>query len=293
MTLDQLKALCAVVDHGGFRAASEALHKSQSAVSIAIRNLEEELKITLFEREGYRPKLTTKGKIMVQKARVVLSQAKGMKDLAQHYAQGLEPELRIVVSEMIDMQIILNALTIIREQYPATRLTLLMENFNAPLELIEENLADIAIVGGAIWDKVEPMRFDKLSPVVLMPVVSSCSDYAGKADELTVADMDGATQVVVSDRSRDRDEKNYGVLETSVPWRVNDFLTKKQIILSGLGWGRMPLHMIGDELESGALVALCSSDFGPVQIEAFMVRTRSHPFGPVAEAFWQLMVGQE
>ncbi|WP_419905163.1 LysR substrate-binding domain-containing protein [Kiloniella sp.] len=97
----------------------------------------------------------------------------------------------------------------------------------------------------------------------------------------------------VSDRSRNRDEKNYGVLETTVPWRVNDFLTKKQIILSGLGWGRLPMHMICDELKTGRLVALSSPDFGSVGVETFMARTRSHPFGPVAEAFWDLMAGEK
>lgn len=148
MTLDQLKALCAVIDYGGFRAASEALHKSQSAISIAIKNLEQELQVSLFEREGYRPQLTTRGKVIAQKARAVLSQTRGITDLAHHYAQGIEPELRVVVSEMIDMQTVLDALSIIRDRFPATRLTLFVENFNAPLELIEDNSADIAIAGG-------------------------------------------------------------------------------------------------------------------------------------------------
>ncbi|WP_419905164.1 LysR family transcriptional regulator [Kiloniella sp.] len=196
MTLDQLKALCAVVDYGGFRAASEALHKSQSAISIAIKNLEQELRVSLFEREGYRPQLTTRGKVIAQKARAVLSQTKGISDLAHHYAQGIEPELRIVVSELIDMQTILAALTTIREQFPSTRLTLFVENFNAPLELIEENQADIAIGGDALRDKIDPTLFTKLPTVTLMPVVSDTSDYAPKAAVITATDMDGSTQVV-------------------------------------------------------------------------------------------------
>jgi len=294
MTLDQLRALCSVVDHGGFRAASEALHKSQSAISIAIRNLEEELGVDIFEREGYRPSLTDHGKVLVQKARTVLSQAKGLNDLAQHYAQGIEAELRIVVSEVFDIQHVLDVLRVIRDQYPATRLTLFVENFNAPLEILEDKEADIALVaGGELFDKIEMTRYEKLCPVRLIPVVSGCSDQAKDAAKLTVGDMDGATQIVVADRSRNRDERKYGVLETSVPWRVNDFLTKKQIILSGLGWGRVPKHMIGDELASGDLVPLSSPDFGPVEIETYISRSHGHPFGPVAEAFWDLIVHRD
>lgn len=294
MTLDQLRALIGVVDHGGFRAASEALHKSQSAVSIAIKNLEDELKVAIFERDGYRPTLTDHGKILVQKARTVLSQAKGMSDLAQHYAQGVEAELRVVVSEIFDIQQILDVFRIIRDQYPATRLTLFVENFNAPLELLEDKEADIALVaGGELFDKIERTRYETLCSVQLIPVISSCAEQASKADVLTVADMDGATQIVVTDRSRNRDERKYGVLENSVQWRVNDFLTKKQIILSGLGWGKVPGHMIGSELASGDLVALNSSDFGPVEVETFISRSINHPFGPVAEAFWNLIVNKD
>ncbi len=294
MTLDQLRALIGVVDHGGFRAASEALHKSQSAVSIAIKNLEDELKVAIFERDGYRPTLTDHGKILVQKARTVLSQARDMSDLAQHYAQGVEAELRIVVSEVFDIQQILGALRIIRDEYPATRLTLFVENFTAPLEILEDKEADIALVaGGEMFDKIEMTRYEKLCPVSLIPVVSRCSAGQKDASELTKEDLDGATQVVVTDRSRNRDERKYGVLETSVPWRVNDFLTKKQIILSGLGWGRVPLHMIRDELASGDLVSLSSSDFGPVEIETYISRTINHPFGLVAESFWNLIVHRD
>ncbi|WP_421784152.1 substrate-binding domain-containing protein [Kiloniella litopenaei] len=217
-----------------------------------------------------------------------------MSDLAQHYAQGVEAELRIVVSEIFDIQEVLRALRIIRDQYPSTRLTLFVENFSAPLEILEDKEADIAMVaGGEMFDKIEMTRYEKLCPVSLIPVVSGCSREQKDASELTKEDLHGATQVVVTDRSRNRDERKYGILETSVPWRVNDFLTKKQIILSGLGWGRVPLHMIGDELASGDLVPLSSSDFGPVEIETYISRTTNHPFGPVAEAFWNLIVQRD
>ena len=58
VTLEQWRALIAVVDAGGYAQAAEALHKSQSAVTYAVQKLEEQLGSELFDRSGYRPVLS-------------------------------------------------------------------------------------------------------------------------------------------------------------------------------------------------------------------------------------------
>ena len=50
MNFDQLTALDAIIKHGSFRNASKALNKAQSAVSIGIKNLEEQLGFSLIVR---------------------------------------------------------------------------------------------------------------------------------------------------------------------------------------------------------------------------------------------------
>ena len=47
---EELEALLAIVEHGSFRAASEKLHKAQSSVSYAIKNLEKDLGIEVFDK---------------------------------------------------------------------------------------------------------------------------------------------------------------------------------------------------------------------------------------------------
>ena len=61
MTLDQLKALDAVVLCGSIRAASQMLHKTPPAISTLIKNLEKDIDIQLLDRDGYRPSLTPEG----------------------------------------------------------------------------------------------------------------------------------------------------------------------------------------------------------------------------------------
>ena len=61
MKLDQLRAFIAVVESGSFRAAAEAIHKTQPSVSAAVKALEEQYGIVLLDRDSYRPTLTAQG----------------------------------------------------------------------------------------------------------------------------------------------------------------------------------------------------------------------------------------
>ena len=58
ISLDQWRALIAVVDAGGYAQAAQALFKSQSAVSYAVQKIESQLALKAFEIEGRRARLT-------------------------------------------------------------------------------------------------------------------------------------------------------------------------------------------------------------------------------------------
>src|SRR5438874_178808 len=68
MTYDQLVAFTSVAAEGTFTGASDALHKSQPAVSKLIRNLEGELGVVLFDRTRYRATLTDAGSVFYERA---------------------------------------------------------------------------------------------------------------------------------------------------------------------------------------------------------------------------------
>src|SRR5258705_235856 len=72
MTYDQLVAFTTVAAEGTFTSASEALHKSQPAVSKLIRNLEGELGVVLFDRAKYRATLTDAGRVFYERAAAVI-----------------------------------------------------------------------------------------------------------------------------------------------------------------------------------------------------------------------------
>ena len=72
VSLDQLQAFVAAAETGSFSAAARKLRRAQSVVSTHVANLEADLGLELFRREGRNPSLTRAGQRLLQEARVVL-----------------------------------------------------------------------------------------------------------------------------------------------------------------------------------------------------------------------------
>ena len=66
---DQLRSFLAIVDAGSFTKAAERVHKTQSAVSMHIRRLEEQLGCALFVKQGRGTRLTAEGENLIDYAR--------------------------------------------------------------------------------------------------------------------------------------------------------------------------------------------------------------------------------
>jgi LysR family hydrogen peroxide-inducible transcriptional activator len=83
MTLTELRYLVALSETGHFRKAAEQCHVSQPTLSIAIKKLEEELGICLFERSRHKITVTPTGERVVEQARTVLQETQNLLNLAE------------------------------------------------------------------------------------------------------------------------------------------------------------------------------------------------------------------
>ncbi|MBR3224799.1 MAG: LysR family transcriptional regulator [Atopobiaceae bacterium] len=95
MTLQQLRYLIAIAEHGSINAAAYNLYASQSNLSTAIRDLERELNITIFQRSNRGVTLTSDGIELLGYAREVVVQADM---LESRYAKGASSRTRLAVS---------------------------------------------------------------------------------------------------------------------------------------------------------------------------------------------------
>ncbi len=287
MTLEQLRSFCAVVESGGFHAASESLFRSQSAISIAIKNLEQELTLSLFDRSAYRPVLTAEGQIIYGKAKSILSRVEELASVAGHFAQGEETEISIALSAIAPVEQVVDVIKQIAESAPATRMRLQIENMGGTLERLLEKSVDFAIAERYMpVDHTEEVR---LTSMEMVGVISPGFPLAARYPAIHAADLDRYVQVVVRDTSRHSPKQSAGLLEGASQWLVNDFDMKKRMILSGGGWGRMPRHRIAEELADGRLLALSGQGLEPLKIDMYLFRRAGEPMGTVGERLWQLL----
>ncbi|MFW8635454.1 LysR family transcriptional regulator [Cribrihabitans pelagius] len=286
MKHDQLIALEAIVSTGTFRGAAERLHKSQSAISHTIRQLEEELELELFSRAAYRPSLTPAGKIFYREASRVLRQMQGLRTTAARLRAREEPELSIAVSATMDLDTLLPALADTGRRHPATHLRLRMEMMGGPIARLMDGKADIVLASldGVPLDDVEA---EPVAEVTIRPVASPGLNLPAGSRAISASEMQSHVQVVTAGSGGAAHEQSRDLLPGGLKWTVSDLTAKKKVILAGLGWGGLPDHMTEEERQSGALLSLNLERFPVRRTMIFKMRRRDQPAGLVARELWE------
>ncbi|MBY0265723.1 MAG: LysR family transcriptional regulator [Burkholderiales bacterium] len=150
MKLQQLRYLCAVVDHGfNVTAASQALFTSQPGVSKQIRQLERELGVEILFRQGNRiAGLTDPGKELVAAAQRLLIDSAEFQKIAEGYSSADSGSLRVATTHLHARYPLLPVISAFSKKYPKVSLGL----FEGPpaeiAERVSNGQADIGITTG-------------------------------------------------------------------------------------------------------------------------------------------------
>jgi LysR family hydrogen peroxide-inducible transcriptional activator len=146
MTLTELKYIVAVARERHFGRAAEACFVSQPTLSVAIRKLEDELGVVLFERGGSEVGITPVGLQVVEQAQRVLEQCANLKEIARQGNDPLAGPLRVGVIYTIGPYLLPRLVPAEIEATPQMPL-LLQENYTTRLlELLRQGEIDCAIV---------------------------------------------------------------------------------------------------------------------------------------------------
>ncbi len=146
MTLTELKYIVAVARERHFGRAAEACFVSQPTLSVAIRKLEDELGVTLFERGGAEVGVTAIGQRIVTQAQKVLEESASIKEIARQGHDPLAGPLRVGVIHTIGPYLLPRLVPMQIARTPQMPL-LLQENFTLRLvELLRQGEIDCAIM---------------------------------------------------------------------------------------------------------------------------------------------------
>ena len=132
MTLTELKYIVAVARERHFGKAAEACFVSQPTLSVAIKKLEEELELKIFERNASEIAVTPLGEEIVRQAQTVLEQAAAIKEIAKRGKDPLAGPLRLGVIYTIGPYLLPNLVRQVIERTPQMPL-MLLENFTVKL----------------------------------------------------------------------------------------------------------------------------------------------------------------
>ena len=285
VTLHQLECFDAVVSEGTFQAAAQKLRRSQPSISAAVKNLEDQLGLTLLDRSGYRVALTEAGRSFHERARVFLHDLRGLKNHAAQLALGEESELSVVIGDVCPLPQTLALLRRFFDDCPGTRLHLHFEAIAGPWERLFDGEADLILHH---VNKADPrLEFVDLFTVRIIPVVAPGFLRFPISRSITPEQMRDYVQCVIRDSSRHSPPQDYFLVEGARSWTVSDQLMKRELILLGMGWGHMPEFLIEQELRDGRLLSLAGKHFPGGQAEIVAARRRNHPHGPVAERLWR------
>jgi DNA-binding transcriptional LysR family regulator len=247
VTIDQWRALQAVVELGGYAQAAQHLHRSQSSVSYAIRRLEEQLGLNVLEVHGRKAELTDIGRRVLQRARELIRDAGELEELAQQVKSGWESRLRLVVDAAFPTALLMQALELFAPQSRGTQVELVEVIMSGADDLVEAGQADI-VIGHQL------PAANLGSEVIQIPFIAVAHHQHplnNKGGNVNENDLRKQRQVIVRDSGHQPRDK--GWLSTQQRWSVSSLDTSVTLIASNMGYAWLPYHKIEACLKQGII----------------------------------------
>ncbi len=283
ITLEQWRALLAVVDEGGYAAAAEALNKSQSAISYAVQKLESGLGVRVFALEGRRAVLTPAGELLCRRARLLVSEAAELEKVAARLEQRFEAEIHVAVEAIFPTWLMLDCLAELAQDFPDTRVQLYETVLTGTEEALLERRVDLAISGrvpvGFLGDAVMRTRF--------VPVATPSHPLHQLGRQLTYQDLRGHRQLVIRDSGVRRIDA--GWLGSEQRWTLSNFASSIRAACQGMGFAWYPEDKIAAELASGALMVLPMREGGERFAELYLIYTDRDYAGPASRQLGEIL----
>lgn len=147
MELRQLNYFLEIVKNGGFTKASEALGIAQSALSIAVKNLEEEVGITLIDRNYRKLTLTSEGKAFLSRADDITRQVNALRYEMEELKGLVRGTLTVGIPGMLATHYFPDRISKFQDKYPDLHISIFSDGAKKLEGMLCEGKLDVAILG--------------------------------------------------------------------------------------------------------------------------------------------------
>ncbi|HCI6942171.1 TPA: LysR family transcriptional regulator [Klebsiella variicola subsp. variicola] len=256
LNLQRVTMFIAVVDAGSFTLAAAALGQTKAVVSFNVRQLENELGVTLLLRSTRRLRLTDAGTLFYQRGVALLKAAENLQDEVRASHTGLSGELRITTTPEYGAQVII----------PALRVRHVSSSHHA--DLISERF-DVAIRLGTLADS--RYRATRIASFAILPVASPA--WLASHPVQTLSDLAQADWIIHERlsaplrwqlRTDQQTEVDFAI--ASAPRFSADSATAlMSFALAGCGIALLPAWLVAEKVAQRELVPLLSEYHFPQQ----------------------------
>jgi len=254
ITIEALLVLDAIEYRGSYAAAAEQLNKVPSALSYIVQKLEEQLNVTLFQRQGRRAVLTPAGKHLLAEGRKVLKAMNTLSEQTQTIANGWEPRIRIACDTIIDIKPIYKGLQHFLNEHQNIEIDVQEEVMNGTWEALINDSVDLVIGAPSPVPSQKGIRAIKIEELNSVLVVSKSHELSHAKQPMQTSELTRFRSIVVHDSAQHEIPWSVNMIEGSQHFFVSSINQKIEAILSGIGIGYLPKNLIADHLAQGQLV---------------------------------------
>lgn len=256
MEIRQLRAFVAIAETGTFTAAAQRVHVTQAAISMQIRQLENELGAKLFVRAPRHVILTEAGEHVLHRARQILREHDAAIEEINELTGAERGRLRIgSASAMVLSELLPKLLKAIHRQHPRAEVTVLSGTSEALVELILAGELDIAFVSLPV--EARGIQTERLSEDQLVAIASprhrlakqrAVSAYTLAGEKLILGERGGNTRRLI--------DQFFAQAGTSltVSMELSRQTAIKRMVEEDMGVGIVPFQSVREEVEKGRLV---------------------------------------
>jgi DNA-binding transcriptional LysR family regulator len=260
MDLRHLKHIVALADEGTFTAAAARVHIVQSAFSVSIKELEDELGVQLVERTTRRTALTPAGEMFVAKARATLVQLDDAVQAVRAFRGVVQGRLRIGILQSLAPYVRLpELLESMRSRYPGIEFTVRSLSTRQGPALVASGDIDLSFHPHHVEEKMRGVEVTPFVEDALVVVCATSHPLAGRReirlDRLSEQRLVHLSPERTLRRVTDRMLAEHGLV-SEVVYEVNDVETMLQFVASGLGVAVVPSKLASYSTHGNALRSL-------------------------------------
>jgi len=289
MEMNQLEFFRKVVEEGSFSKAAERVYRTQPAVSIAIRRLEEEIGAPLFERSQKTPALTDVGQVVYDYAKRILSLRDQALDGVAELKSLKRGRVRIGANESTSNYLLPQLILDYRKHYPNVRVEVFGHSSDQLAREVLDGNVDFALMA------FDPVDSDLESFPVLkdeLVLIMRPDHPLAKCGSVTVEQLGDESFVAHNVRTGSRQRVIEVFAQHRTPLNITLELatieTIKRFVQLKIGLGFVPRMCVGEELERGSLATVPVQDL-TYERTLWVTHRREMIFSHAAEAFLELL----